>query len=376
MNTASASKSQDKRADNGKKIIQTIYEHGPISRQEIARNLGLSLPTVFNNIREMMELGFVEENGEFASTGGRKAKQLSIKSDVKYSIGIDLTKHHLRFLIFDLCGKAHSNLSIRCNFSDKPQYYMHLIETLHKFIHDEGISEDKIVGVGLSVPGIVNTENLVMLRSHILGVSNIDFRQALYNISFPICIDNDANCSAYAEVAYKNNVVYLSLSYSVGGAIYISGKLHAGEHLHSGEFGHIVIHPNGKRCYCGKRGCFDAYCSVDALLHNKEETLDVFFQQLENGDRESCLKWDAYLENLALFISNIRNAFDCDIVLGGYIGNYIEKYMNTLVEKIMPYNTFDQNISYVSVGHYQQNCAAMGAAKMAAARYITSGDIR
>lgn len=78
---------------------------------------------------------------------------------------------------------------------------------------------------------------------------------------------------------YKN-ALYLSLNNTLGGAFCIDGKLILGENQKAGEFGHIILVPGGKQCYCGKRGCADVYCAASALTDDTSQTLEQFMQRV------------------------------------------------------------------------------------------------
>ena len=95
----------------------------------------------------------------------------------------------------------------------------------------------------------------ILLQSHALGVFNMSLGQFSYNIPYDTCFDNDANNAAYAEITDKGrNTIYLSLNDTVGGAIYIDGHIYRGDHYKSGEFGHMVIVPNGSSATAEKGG--------------------------------------------------------------------------------------------------------------------------
>ena len=81
-------------------------------------------------------------------------------------------------------------------------------------------------------------------------------------------------------------------------------------------------------------------------------------------------KWDAYLDDLAIAVTNIRMIFDCDIILGGYVGGYVEKYMNQFAKKTKKYNNFDIDTSYITTGSYKRLSSAIGAAQIAIDDFI------
>ena len=92
--------------------------------------------------------------------------------------------------------------------------------------------------------------------------------------------------------------------------------------------------------------------------------LEDFFEALERGEAWAVERWDDYLDDLAIAVTNIRMIFDCDIILGGYIGGYVEKYMNQFAKKTRKYNNFDQDTSYITTGCYKRLSSAIGAAQI------------
>ena len=175
---------------------------------------------------------------------------------------------------------------------------------------------------------------------------------------------NDANAAMMAEDLdrYKN-ALYLSLNNTLGGAFCIDGKLIQGENQKAGEFGHMILVPEGKQCYCGKLGCADAYCAASALTDETCQTLEQFMKSLENKETKAEDLWQEYLKNLAILISNLRMAYDMDIILGGEVGGYLTEYMIPLGEKVMEYNGFDHDVRYLKMCSYKREASAVGAAK-------------
>ena len=104
-------------------------------------------------------------------------------------------------------------------------------------------------------------------------------------------------------------------------------KLHIGDNVRAGEFGHITIEPNGEKCYCGKIGCLDSYVKANLLSDLTNGQLDVFFEELKKGNKKLLKAWNNYLYYLSIAVNNLRMSFDCDIVIGGYIGSYFNEYI-------------------------------------------------
>ncbi|MDD2958606.1 MAG: ROK family transcriptional regulator [Lachnospiraceae bacterium] len=344
------------------KIAKFILEQGTASKNEIAAALKISMPTVLQNVKELQDAGIVIEEGEYHSNGGRKAKALSIEGSTGYAVGMDITANHITLVLVNMKRRLLCKERSRLTYADEPSYYEKMGAMLENFIFRSQVDREKILGVGISLPGIVNKEEKVLIRSHALGVGNISFHNFHNLIPYPYEIENDANCAAYAELTgKKENAVYLSLSNTVGGAIYLNNHFYLGEHFRSGEFGHMVIERGGRQCYCGKRGCVDAYCSARLLQGMTGDNLELFFQRVNEKDEKCLGVWEEYLDYLAVTVTNLRMNFDCDIVLGGYVGGYLKNYRTDLERKVAEYNKFDLDAAYIRTGKYRLEASAIGA---------------
>ena len=326
------------------RTLKYILDAKMVSRQEIATVLGFSMPTVLQNVADLIECGLVCEVGEYGSTGGRKAKTLSIREGVRCTVGVEISAHHLRMVLMDLNQKILDFVSYRLLYQNTQEYYIGIGDMIQKFVEKNQIGKENdytLAGVGFSLPGILDQNQGILLRSHALGISNINLRQFSCNVPHHVCYGNDANNAAYAEIENKQqNTIYLSLNDTVGGATYINGSIYQGDHYKSAEFGHMVIVPNGRECYCGKKGCLDAYCSAKVLRREDEDTIERFFEDLNQGFPENIQMWDTYLEHLAVAVSNLRMAYDCDIILGGNVGGNMTGHMYVFEEKLKKYNNW------------------------------------
>ncbi len=360
---------------NKVKIVKFIYKKGETSKQEISRELGLSMPTVLQNVKELLERGIVIETGKYQSTGGRKAGALSLAKDHKYAVGIDVTRNHISMVLVDTSGTVSVYKRSKRFYEDSVEYYESLGVELDSFLAENHIDKNKVLGVGLSIPGIVDTTNSILLRTHVFQVSNLSLKKFSQFLKYEVAFSNDANSAAYAELkeAAKNSI-YLSLSNTVGGAVYIHDNIYMGDNYKSAEFGHMVIEPGGRTCYCGKKGCMDAYCSAQTLSKYTDDNLDLFFLKLKEGNAECMKAWQDYLDYLAISIANLRMAFDCDIILGGYLGGYLEDYLAELGYQVMKYNNFDIDTTYIKSAAYKKEAAAVGAGIQFIEKYFDSID--
>ncbi|HHV10528.1 MAG TPA: ROK family transcriptional regulator [Clostridiales bacterium] len=354
---------RDKKNTNKINISKFILYKGETNKLEIATGLGISMPTVLQNVKDLMKDGIVAEIGSYQSTGGRKAKAISIIGTTRYSVGIDITREHISFVLLNLKGELIKTNRIRKGFENSLDYNEALKQELNEFISSAEIDEEKILGVGIALPGIIDQENEILIKSHILQLGNISLKNLSQILPYQVRYENDANSAARAELNFADrNAIYLSLSNTVGGAVYFNNSIYKGDNYRSAEFGHMVIVPEGKQCYCGKKGCVDAYCSAKVLSGYSDDNLEEFFRLLEEKDEGALAIWEQYLEYLAITVTNLRMAFDCDIVLGGYIGRYVSKYMPQLGRKVLEYNLFENDTTYLKPCKYQREASAMGIA--------------
>ncbi len=353
------------RTANRNRIYRMIYQNRGISRPELCHRLGLSMPTVMQNVRQLQAAGLIEEAGSLDSTGGRKAVALACVQKARIAVGLDLTVHHVSGVAVDLEGNILVQLRERRVFTANGGYAAALGKMVEALLEQSGFSSERVLGVGISMPGTFSEDGSLMLDSRLLRMQNLRTIELSRAIPLPCQFCNDANAAGFAEVwdvQSPPDALYLSLSNTVGGAILLGGRLYMGENQRGGEFGHITVQRDGRQCYCGKRGCLDAYCSAEVLSRLAEGNLEGFFQKLKSGDAKAHAAWERYLDDLAAGVDILRMAFDCPIILGGYVGAYMEDYLEPLRIRLAALNRFDRDGSYVRVCRYRTEASAVGAA--------------
>ena len=348
------------------KIVNYIINRESTSKVEISKELNLSMPTVLSNVKDLLEKGIIIETGEYESTGGRKAKSIGINPSYRYAMGIVITANHLGMVLVNLKYEIVKSERIRLKFVSDMSYCSQVADFAAKFLDhmDDAEQKEKLLGVGISIPGIINQEQKLVIKSHALKLENYSLSFLEQAFSVPVYFSNDANAAMMAEdMNIYQNAIYLSLNQTLGGAFCIGGNLFSGENQKAGEFGHMILVPQGRKCYCGKSGCADAYCAAGALVGESKDSVEQFMQLLQNNDEKAEKKWEEYLDYLAVLISNLRMAYDMDIILGGEMGGYLSDYMIPLGEKVMKYNGFDHDLRYLKNCSYKKEASAVGAAK-------------
>ncbi len=139
----------------------------------------------------------------------------------KYAVGIDVTTNHISMVLVDTSGTVSVYKRSKRFYEDSIEYYENLGLELEAFLTEYQIENDKVLGVGLSIPGIVDTSNSILLRTHVFKVSNLSLKKFSQFLKYEVAFSNDANSAAYAELRETTkNSIYLSLSNTVGGAMF------------------------------------------------------------------------------------------------------------------------------------------------------------
>ena len=328
------------RKGNRKRVFRYIYDaQSPVTKQSIAQTLSLSLPTVSASLSELMEEGLLTYSGTFASTGGRKPRAITVAADARFSVGIQIKEDQA---IISRAQELASHTVLR-TFADSDEYYAHLAQSLETFLDQHALPREKLLGVGIALPGIVQWEE---------------------ELAVPIVVQNDANASGFAESwgrPGQEAMVFLVLEKGVGGAILMGGQSYTGDHNRSGELGHLCVVPNGRRCRCGRQGCFEAYCSTARLSDDLGVTLEDFFHRLRRQDETACRVWEEYLFHLAQGIVNIQVMMDCDVVIGGVLTDYLEPYLPQLREEVSRLSSFGAD-NRILLSRYHTHSVCAGAA--------------
>lgn len=358
---------------NRKTIYQFLYRHDPISIQEIAHTLQLSLPTVTQNLKELQERDLVIETGLFESTGGRKAKAISYNPLAKYALGLDVTRNHIGIVLIDLGGNVIHHERRTYPFINQRAYFEGIGQHVERFLNESGADREKLLGVGIALPAILSHGNETVQYASVIDFQGGSVRSFEEFIPYPCVLINDANAAGMAEFWNEEgieDVVYLSLNNSVGGSVIIGHSTYPGQNQRSSEFGHMTIVPDGRTCYCGQRGCVDAYCSAKILSDSTNGSMAEFFRLLREKAPVQQALWEEYLSYLAITINNLRMLYDCNVIVGGYVGAYMDEHLDQLQELLARRNTFEPDGTYLQCCKYKLEATAVGAALQLVKQFI------
>ncbi len=239
-----------------------------------------------------------------------------------------------------------------------------MAKLINKLCDDYGITLDEITGVGIGSPGTIDYNNGVVVYSNNLRMKNYPMAEALSKlINKPVKIDNDANCAAMGE--YKVNgegakdFVLITLGTGVGGGIIANGKMVRGFNGAGGEAGHITLVAGGEPCSCGRRGCWEAYASVTALIKQTKKAMEenpdslmneiaardgkvsgrTAFEAAKAGDKAGQMVVDNYRFYIAEGLISMINIFQPKIIaIGGGISREGEYLLGPIRDYVLENN--------------------------------------
>lgn len=335
-------------------VLRSIEKNGSISRADVGKIVGLSPPTVSDIVKDLIERGIVQEIGKGDSSGGKKPILLKINSRVAYMIAVDLGgETGIRVALMDLSYhiiKEKFGPKIESLNSQKLKNSLSVI--LKDFIKEINISKEKILGICIGVPGIIDNKIKKVTVAPYLNWEIFLEDLTLKEIGIPIALENDVNLMALGEktkgIAQKiNNFVFVGERTGIGAGIIINRKLYEGANNAAGEVGYLFIDPKYAPKSIRDYGCLEKLASYKTIVEKmKKKTgknirvTDVF-KMAAKGDNVALGIVKEALKFLAYGIGNISCVLDPELVIiGGGISilppRFLEE-MKMIIKEIIPF---------------------------------------
>jgi glucokinase-like ROK family protein len=258
-----------------RKIIKHLFLYGTMAITDIVRYLKLSTPKVISLLNELKNEGMVEELGQGNSSGGRRPNLYGNTEDAFFIVVISINLYKTSVTIFNAKNqKVGQDHILPLTISHGPSIIDPVVDFTKDIIHKMQIPEEKILGVGIEMPGLVDSETGInktyMISDHPVGEVFAE------KFGLDVLIENDAKTKAIAELRFgaarnKRNVLVLHIDWGIGMGIIVNGKLYKGRDGFAGEFGHLPMVENGILCQCGKQGCLETVASGTAVVRKVQE---------------------------------------------------------------------------------------------------------
>ncbi|MFC0187036.1 ROK family transcriptional regulator [Fictibacillus aquaticus] len=374
-------------------ILNTIREHGQISRAEIAKLTKLTPPTVGNIVKELLEAEIVIEQSQGVSKGGRKPTMLVINARSFFMIGVDAGPASVHVIMTDLNADIVQMHEVPLKPGITEADFLNLmISGIKEVINSGKASTDQIIGIGVAMHGIVDIENGISLFAPNLQLRDIPIKETLEKeFAMIVKVENDARAMALGETWFGNgkdvdHLVCVNVASGVGAGVVINGKLFHGEHDLAGEIGHMCIDLNGPRCTCGNYGCLQTHVSGPAIADRaardlslgkesilrdmagnlNELTGEMLHEAAQKGDRFSIEQFELTGRYLGIGLINLIHLLNPKrIIIGGGVslaGDYLlESARQTVKTRALTESAKNTEIVLSKLG---KNAAAIGAVSL------------
>ena len=380
-----------------KTILYLCIEHGEHSIASISEAIGASVPTATKLIGELMSEGFMVDLGKSGTSGGRRPSIYGLNPEAGYFVGVAIRNKHASIAVTDFKGGL-------IHFKDDIPFIMEANEaTIHKmsatireYLDKQDLDWNKIMGLGLSIPGRVNP---------VTGYSNtysFDEHRPISQIleedlNVHVVLENDSRAMTYGEYLggglKEKNMLFVNVSWGLGMGMILEGKLYYGTSGYSGEFGHFPLLDNGQICRCGKIGCLETGVSGSAMVRMIGESLSAgrasslaakykaegkvnlndILNAVKNEDTLAIETVEELGTNLGKGLAGLINIFNPQlVVIGGKVavaaGDFLMLPIRTAIKRHV-LNIAHQDTT-IKLTQLKQKAAPMGAALLVRGRML------
>lgn len=296
----------NKRGRIKRQIIKSLYFNKECSSTEISILLNKSVPFVNGILTELVEENIVETNGLAISNGGRRPTIYRLRSDLIYILAVSVDQYETKMAIYnmqnEMVGDVYAYEYQLTHGSNDD--LIHLAEGIERFISQHVVSHDKILGIGIGMPGFVDVnKNINHTFFATTRKSVVHYLEEKLHI--PVLIDNDSSLVALAELQFGQakslrNVMVINLSWGIGLGMILEQSLFRGNKGYAGEFSHIPLYNNNRLCQCGKTGCLETEASLLILIQKAVKILQSMNQEddLIGGGRSEVVQLQKIIEEV------------------------------------------------------------------------------
>ncbi|WP_328761766.1 MULTISPECIES: ROK family transcriptional regulator [unclassified Streptomyces] len=400
---------RDLRRGNRSAVLQRLYFGGPMSRQELGPATGLSSGSVSNVVGELIADGLLEEAGIVDSDGGRPRTLLRVAPGSAHLIGVDVGETRVRVELFDLTlnelARTELPLLPRGCYDVGP-IVDHVRTGIKAVLARAGVGTDRLLGVGVGVPGIVDrgAPGGAVVHGQTIGWDAVPLEALLRATGalpqeVPYLIDNGARTLGQAEMWFgagrgARDAVVVLFGSGVGASRITDGSPDGGSTEGTPlEWGHLTVSVRGRRCRCGALGCLEAYTGAESLLArwaergggrlapaaDEEEALAALLAAAVGDDAVARELLAETAEYLGAGLSDVINLFRPErILIGGWAGLLLGPYILPAVREHATRYSLRHPAARVSIdlGSLGPDAVTVGAATLPLSAFFTTGGRR
>ncbi|EEX67635.1 sugar metabolism global transcriptional regulator Mlc [Vibrio metoecus] len=257
---------------NAGRVYKLIDQKGPISRIDLSKESELAPASITKITRELIDAHLIHETTvQEAISRGRPAVGLQTNNMGWQFLSMRLGRGYLTIALHELGGEVLIDTKIDIHEIDQDDVLARLLFEIEEFFQTYSAQLDRVTSIAITLPGLVNSEQGIVLQMPHYNVKNLALGPEIYKATgLPVFVANDTRAWALAEKLFGHaqdveNSVLISIHHGLGAGIVLDGRVLQGRHGNIGELGHIQIDPKGKRCHCGNYGCLETVASSQAI---------------------------------------------------------------------------------------------------------------
>ncbi len=308
-------------------VLAHIGGHGPTSRADLARELGVSPALMTQHTRQLIADGLLQELSHSPSQGGRPARLLGLVADAGRAIGVKVVADHVTIVEVGIDGTVIRSATEPFDASAGTAI-TRLADLLRAFIAGSS-GQVPLLGVGVGVPGNVDEQHEGTVDSTQLGWQRVPIGEILRReLKLPVLVENNVNALAMAEALHgqargHDDVLVVTIGTGVGAGILAGGHLLRGRAGGAGEIGHLPISEEGPLCQCGGHGCLEAFVGQSALVDRAQQDgligpnagISALRGLADEGDARAQALYSSAGHLLGRALAGMINVIDPEIVI-------------------------------------------------------------
>jgi predicted NBD/HSP70 family sugar kinase len=270
MSSKRVSSAELNKIQQKKKVLSLMRTNGCTSAPSLCDVLKISLPTCILLLNDLISSGYVKNFGIGESSGGRKPNLYGLPENGYYVISCDFGRYSANMAIVDAYHKFVTPVIEVNTQIDDPHLVDKLYEAAHRLMAEQNIPDQKVFGIGVDMPGLINSKTGInyTIKDKKQQYIGRDLKRKFNKLVY---VDNDARMHAYGEYHFGTahdylDVIVIHWSWGLGLGIFVNGQLCSGKNGFAGEFSHIPMVDNGELCICGKRGCLETIASSNTII--------------------------------------------------------------------------------------------------------------
>ncbi len=361
-------------------IKKCIYQNSPISQVEVAQKLSLTTATIHGMVTPMLKNGLLRETSKEVGDGdtgaGRRRVMLEFDPNTYYLCGVDIGPYNINYALTDLQGALLAYLHTDETLDEYDKTFHRVKRDLSDFLSKYGVPLEKLLGIGISMPGLIDGSAGKIYTTFKKGWTDHDFSKELQmEIGAQVVVENNVRARMIGADLLDRSVqdepfAYFFVSYGVGCQMIMDGKVLYGQFAAAGEIGHTVVQRGGPVCpTCGNRGCLEALAGERAVIDRcrqimrsrestvlnelcgkpEDLTIDHVLRAEDMGDEKVRHIMEDVLEYLGIALANTINTISPRMVMiDGQILNCQRN--RELLLRVVERNMFrihSRNIKYI-----------------------------